>query len=96
MRLRQASRAGSLQLTFAGRIFAKVLEFGPPEAHIRRMKNHSSITIIVAVLIIVASMAVLFRWHVVSSSIGLQRIDRWTGHIQFCSLANGKIICVDE
>ncbi len=60
------------------------------------MRNHSSITIIVAVLIIVVAMAVLFRWHVVSSSIGLQRIDRWTGHLQFCNLANGKIVCVDE
>jgi hypothetical protein len=30
--------------------------------------NHSPITVIVAVLIIVASMALLFRWHVISSS----------------------------
>jgi hypothetical protein len=60
------------------------------------MKNHPPITIIVSVVIIVVSMAFLFRWHVVSSSIGLQRIDRWTGHLQFCNLANGKIVCVDE
>jgi len=60
------------------------------------MKNHPSITIIVSVLIIVVSMAFLFRWHVVSSSLGLQRVDRWTGHLQFCSQANGKIVCVDE
>jgi hypothetical protein len=75
---------------------ANVLEFGPAKAHIRAMKSHSPITVIVAVLIIVVAMAFLFRWHVVSSSIGLQRIDRWTGHIQICNLANGKIICVDE
>jgi hypothetical protein len=73
-----------------------LLEFGPAKAHIRIMKGHSSITVIVAVLIIVVSMAFLFRWHVVSSSIGLQRIDRWTGHLQICNLVNGKIICVDE
>jgi hypothetical protein len=65
-------------------------------AHIPIMKTHPSVTIIVAVLIIVVSMAFLFRWHVVSSSLGLQRIDRWTGHIQFCNLDNGKVVCVDE
>jgi hypothetical protein len=91
-----SGRGAGSKLAFAGITFANVLEFGPPEAHIRIMKNHSSITVIVAVLIIVVSMAFLFRWHVVSSSIGLQRIDRWTGHIQICNLANGKIICVDE
>jgi hypothetical protein len=48
------------------------------------------------VLIIVASMAFLFRWHVISSSIGVQRLDRWTGKIQFCGQANGKVVCVDE
>jgi hypothetical protein len=58
--------------------------------------NHSPITVIVAVLIIVASMALLFRWHVVSSSIGVQRLDRWTSNIQFCSQTNGKVVCVDE
>ena len=58
--------------------------------------NRSPITAIIAVLIIVASMALLFRWHVISSSIGIQRLDRWTGKIQFCSQANGKVVCVDE
>jgi hypothetical protein len=58
--------------------------------------NRSPITVIVAALIIVVAMAVLFRWHVVSSSIGVQRLDRWTGKIQFCNLANGKVVCVDE
>jgi len=36
--------------------------------------NRSPITVIIAVLMIVASMALLFRWHVVSSSIGVQRL----------------------
>jgi hypothetical protein len=58
--------------------------------------NRSPITVIVAVLIIVGSMFFLFRWHVISSSIGVQRIDRWTGKIQFCGQANGKVVCVDE
>jgi hypothetical protein len=58
--------------------------------------NRSPITVIVAVLIIVGSMFFLFRWHVISSSIGVQRLDRWTGKIQFCSQANGKVVCVDE
>jgi hypothetical protein len=49
------------------------------------MNNHSPITIIVAALIIAGSMAVLFRWHVISSSIGLQRLDRWTGEIVGCT-----------
>jgi hypothetical protein len=60
------------------------------------MGNRSPITIIVAALIIAVSMAGLFRWHVVSSSIGVQRLDRWTGKIQFCNLTNGKVVCVDE
>ena len=58
--------------------------------------NRSPIVVIVAALIIVCSMALLFRWHVISSSIGVQRLDRWTGKIQFCSQANGKVVCVDE
>jgi hypothetical protein len=58
--------------------------------------NRSPITVMVAVLIIVGSMFFLFRWHVISSSIGVQRLDRWTGNIQFCSQANGKVVCVDE
>jgi hypothetical protein len=58
--------------------------------------NRSPITVIVAVLIIVGSMFYLFRWHVISSSIGVQRLDRWTGKIQFCGQANGRVVCVDE
>jgi hypothetical protein len=58
--------------------------------------NRSPITVIIAVLMIVASMALLFRWHVISSSIGVQRLDRWTGKIQFCSQVSGKVVCVDE
>jgi hypothetical protein len=60
------------------------------------MNNHSPITIIVAALIIAGSMALLFRWHVISSSIGVQRLDRWTGKIQFCGQVNGKVVCIDE
>jgi len=58
--------------------------------------NRSPAVIIVAAIIIAGAMALLFRWHVVSSSIGVQRLDRWTGKIQFCSQANGKVICIDE
>jgi hypothetical protein len=58
--------------------------------------NRSPTTIIVAALIIVGAMAFLFRWHVISSSTGVQRLGRWTGKIQFCSQANGKVACVDE
>ena len=58
--------------------------------------NRSPIAMIVAALIIAVSMALLFRWHVISSSIGVQRLDRWTGKIQFCGQANGKVVCVDE
>jgi hypothetical protein len=60
------------------------------------MGNRSPITIIVAALIIAVSMAGLFRWHVVSSSIGVQRLDRWTGKLQFCNQTSGKVVCVDE
>jgi hypothetical protein len=58
--------------------------------------NRSPIAVIVAALIIAGSMALLFRWLVISSSIGVQRLDRWTGKIQFCGQANGKVVCVDE
>lgn len=58
--------------------------------------NRSPIVVIVAALIIVCSMALLFRWHVISSSIGVQKLDRWTGKIQFCGQTNGKVVCVDE
>jgi hypothetical protein len=58
--------------------------------------NRSPIIVILPVLIIVAALAVLFRWHVISSSIGVQRLDRWTGKIQFCNQTNGKVVCVDE
>jgi len=59
------------------------------------MNNHSPITIIVAVLIIAGSMALLFRWHVISSSIG---VNVWTdgpAKLNFRQ-ANGKVVCVDE
>jgi hypothetical protein len=49
------------------------------------MNKHSPITIIIAALIIAGSMAVLFRWRVISLSIGLQRLDRWTGEIVGCT-----------
>jgi hypothetical protein len=49
--------------------------------------NRPPITVIVAALIIIGSIALLSRWHVVSSSIAVQRLDRRTGKIQFCSLA---------
>jgi hypothetical protein len=71
------------------------LETNRFRAHICAM-NRSPITVIVAGLIIAVALAFLFRWHVISSSIGVQRLDRWTGKIQFCSQANGKVICVDE
>jgi hypothetical protein len=58
--------------------------------------NRPPITVIVAVLIIMVSMALLFRWHVISSATGVQRLDRWTGKIQFCNQTNGKVVCVDE
>jgi hypothetical protein len=58
--------------------------------------NRSPIIVIVAAIIIAGSMAFLFRWHIISSSIGVQRLDRWTGKIQFCGQANGKVVCVDE
>jgi hypothetical protein len=58
--------------------------------------NRSPIIVIVAAIIIAGSMAFLFRWHVISSSIGVQRLDRWTGKIQFSGQANGKVVCVDE
>ena len=58
--------------------------------------NRSPIVVIVAALIIVCSMALLFRWHVISSSIGVQKLDRWTGKIQFCNQVSGKVVCVDE
>jgi hypothetical protein len=64
-------------------------------AHIETM-NRSPITVIVASLIFVVALAFLFRWHVISSSIGVQRLDRWTGKIQFCSQPSGKVVCVDE
>ena len=58
--------------------------------------NRSPIIVIVAAIIIAGSMAFLFRWHVISSSIGVQRLDRWTVKIQFSGQANGKVVCVDE
>jgi hypothetical protein len=58
--------------------------------------NRSPITVIVAALIIACSIALLSRWHIISSSTGVQRLDRWTGKIQFCNLAGGKVACIDE
>jgi hypothetical protein len=71
------------------------LETNRFRAHIQAM-NRSPITVVVGCLIFVIALAFLFRWHVISSSIGVQRLDRWTGKIQFCSQANGKVVCVDE
>jgi hypothetical protein len=78
-----------------GKWGAGPLEKGLLTAHSQSM-DRPPITVIVAAVMIVVSMALLFRWHVVSSSIGVQRLDRWTGKIQFCSQANGKVVCVDE
>jgi hypothetical protein len=41
------------------------------------------VTVIVATVLIAISFAMLFRWHIVSSSIGVHRLDRWTGRSSF-------------
>jgi hypothetical protein len=52
--------------------------------------NRSPLTVIVATLIIAGSMFFLFRWHVISSSIGVQRLDRWTGKSNFAAKLTAK------
>ena len=37
---------------------------------------HYRVTVTVATVLIVISLAMLFRWHIVSSSIGVHRLDR--------------------
>jgi len=41
---------------------------------------------------IVISLALLFRCHIVSSSIGVHRLERWTGKVEFCSQPDGKTV----
>jgi hypothetical protein len=64
--------------------------------HIRRMSNRTPLSIIVAAIIIAISLAILFRWHVISSEARVVRVDRWTGKIQICSQSSAKIVCVEE
>jgi hypothetical protein len=57
------------------------------------MKFHIPATVIFAAVLLVVSLAMLLRWHIVSSSIGVHRLDRWTGKVEFCSQPDGKIVC---
>jgi hypothetical protein len=57
------------------------------------MNLHIPATVIVAAVLIAISLAMLFRWHIVSSSIGVHRLDRWTGKVEFCAQPDGKIVC---
>ena len=47
------------------------------------MSFHISSNVIVAAVLIVISLAMLFRWHIVSSSIGVHWLDRWIGKREF-------------
>jgi len=60
------------------------------------MSNRTPFSIVVAGVIIAVALAVLFRWHILTSEARIVLIDRWTGKIQICDQPNGKIICVDE
>jgi hypothetical protein len=53
------------------------------------MSFHIPANVIVATVLIVISLAMLFRWHIISSSIGVHRLDRWTGKVEFCSQPDG-------
>jgi hypothetical protein len=57
------------------------------------MNSRIPATVIVATVLIVISLAMLFRWHIVSSSIGVHRLDRWTGKVEFCTQHDGKVVC---
>jgi len=54
------------------------------------MNSRIPATVIVATVL---SLAMLFRWHIVSSSIGVHRLDRWTGKVEFCTQHDGKVVC---
>jgi hypothetical protein len=60
------------------------------------MSNRTPLGIVVAAVIIAVSLAVLFRWHVISSEARIVRVDRWTGKIQVCNQSSDKIVCVQE
>jgi hypothetical protein len=64
--------------------------------HIRQMSNRTPLSVVVAAIIIAFSLAMLFRWHVISSEARVVRVDRWTGKIQICSQSSAKVICVEE
>jgi hypothetical protein len=60
------------------------------------MVNRTPFSIVVVGVIIAVALAILFRWHILTSDARIVRIDRWTGKIQICTQPAGKIICVDE
>jgi hypothetical protein len=60
------------------------------------MSNRTPFSVVVAAIIIAISLAMLFRWHVISSEARVVRVDRWTGKIQICNQSSGKIVCVEE
>jgi len=60
------------------------------------MSNRTPFSIVVAGVIIAVALAILFRWHILTSEARIVRIDRWTGKIQICTQPDGKIICVTE
>ena len=60
------------------------------------MYNRTPLSIIVAGTIIAISLALLFRWHVISSEARIVRVDRWTGKIQICTQSSAKVVCVEE
>ena len=91
------------QVTSNGEMIANGFEDGQIEAKFERYDamflllagrlcptNRSPITVIVAVLIIAASMALLFRWHVILSSIGVQRLDRGPAKPSFAAKLTGR------
>jgi hypothetical protein len=60
------------------------------------MSNRTPFSIVAAGVIIAVALAVLFRWHIITSEAHIVRIDRWTGKVQICTQPDGKIVCVDE
>lgn len=55
------------------------------------MKFHIPATVIVAAVLLVVSLAMLLRWHIVSSSIGVHRLDRWTGKVEFARSPTARL-----
>jgi hypothetical protein len=55
------------------------------------------VAVVIAAIIIAATMAVIFRYQIDPVSVGVAyKYDRWTGKLQQCTVQKGGIECRDQ